>query len=552
MYAVKDKSKNFRELLFNLPQYYEGKDVFREVDGEGIAPTSAEQFKDMVVGLASALADLGVLPDGKVAVIGETSVKWIAAYFAAVTGGGVIVPVDKELPDDEIAEVINDSGAVAVVYAKSYSGVIRGIQDNLKAVRHYIGMAGGGDGHLAFDELVDKCRAPGDAAYMATNLDENALSSLLYTSGTTGKSKGVMLTQWNILQDARGLVKLVKYRPTTMSVLPIHHSYEFAAGIMAALMAGTTICINDSLRNFMPNLQRFSPHMMYIVPAFAEMIYARIWQGAKAAGSEQQLKAAIVKSNALLEQGEDRRAAFFSGIKEQLGGNLEFMISGGAPLPKHVPAAFRELGITLIEGYGITECAPVVSVNPDQQPKDGSIGLPIFCCDVKIKDKNVEGNGEIWAKGDNVMLGYYKNPAATAEVMEDGWFNTGDIGYMDEDGYLFITGREKNLIVLSNGKNVYPEEIEGYLMRVPYIKEVMVYAPLEDGLSEVRLMAEVFVDEQKRAEMDAAALQSELEADIAEVNKTLPTYKQVRDVRVRDREFEKTTKKTIKRFTVTR
>lgn len=360
-YEVKDKSKNFRELLFSLPEYYGEKDVFREVEGEGIRATSASQFKDMTANLGAALIDMGVLPGGKVAVVGETSVKWIATYFAVVGGGGVIVPVDKELPDDEMAEVINDSGAVAFVYSSSYAVVAKNIRPIIPNVEHFINM-GEGEG-LSFDLLVKKGGELGQAAFIGAALDENALSSLLYTSGTTGKSKGVMLSQHNILCGARGAVMQLKYLDTIMSILPIHHSYEFTHGIVGSLVSGTTICINDSLRNFAANLQRFSPQMMFLVPAIAEMMYSRIWQGAKAAGIEQQLKDAIAKSNQLLAQGIDKRAEFFDGIKKQLGGNLTFLLSGGAPLSKFYPEAFRELGILLIEGYGITECSPLVSVN---------------------------------------------------------------------------------------------------------------------------------------------------------------------------------------------
>jgi long-chain acyl-CoA synthetase len=315
-YEVADKSNNFRSCCWPFRSITAVKTFFARWRTRGEAC-----FRGAVHGHGRRLwrgaAGYGCAPGNKVAVIGETSAKWIATYFAVVSGGGVIVPVDKELPDDEIAEVINDSGAVAVVFSHSYSGVIGGIKDSLANAGYFIDMAGGDA--MSFDSLVERGKTLGGNGFMFVELDGDALSSLLYTSGTTGKSKGVMLTQRNILEGARGAVMQLRYRDTTMSVLPIHHSYEFTHGIVGSLMTGTTVCINDSLRNFAANLERFGPHMMFIVPAFAEMIYARIWQGAKASGNEQQLKDAIAKSNALLGQGVDRRAEFFWRNKKTAG-----------------------------------------------------------------------------------------------------------------------------------------------------------------------------------------------------------------------------------------
>ncbi|MDL2236623.1 AMP-binding protein [Christensenellaceae bacterium OttesenSCG-928-K19] len=542
---------SFRELMETCPAVYQGRDMFREKDGEGIKNTSCEEFADIVNSLGAALLEKG-LADGKIAVIGETSVKWIATYFAAVCGGGVIVPVDKELPEDEIANVLNDSGAAAVVYSATFKEVMESIKGSLPNVECFIGMAERDDASafLSFDRLVEHGKTLDQTAYKNSAANEGQLSSLLYTSGTTGKSKGVMLTQKNILSAAAGELRHMRPGKVCMSVLPIHHSYEFAHGIMMEIMGGVTICINDSPRYFLQNLQLFKPDMLTLVPLYVEMMYRKIWANAKANGGEEQLKQALQKSEELMAQGVDKRRELFKDIIDALGGNLKLIICGGAPLAAFYSKAFRDFGILLLQGYGITECSPLVSVNPDWENKDGSIGLPISCCRVTIREEAEDGSGEIWVKGDNVMLGYYKNPQATAEVLQDGWFNTGDIGHLDEDGYLFITGRKKNLIVLSNGKNVYPEEIEGYLMRIPYIKEVVVYAPLADGLSETGLVAEIYPEETHAAQYTAEELQKQLENDIAEVNKSLPGYKQVHEFKLRDTEFEKTTKKSIKRFVI--
>ncbi|HBU11248.1 MAG TPA: AMP-dependent synthetase [Clostridiales bacterium] len=546
-----DDSTTFRALLERCPAYYGGKDMFREKDGGGVKSTSCEEFAAMVRALGAALLEKD-LPGRKVAVIGETSVKWIAAYFATVTGGGVIIPVDKELPDDEIANVLNDSGAAAIVYAPSFSGIMRNIEKDVPGIRYFIGMEEEQpDGKfISFDDLVAHGKTLDQSAYQSQKIADGQLSTILYTSGTTGRSKGVMLTQKNILRSAQGLLGYVKMGDVCMSVLPIHHSYEFTAGIIVAMMSGMTICVNDSPRYFLQNLQLFKPDTLTLVPLYVEMIYKKIWANAKANGSEQQLEDTLQKSEGLLARGEDLRRDLFKDILDALGGNLRRIVCGGAPLAAFYPQAYFDFGVNILQGYGITECAPVVSINHDDHNKYGSIGLPLSCNRVIIRDVDADGDGEIWVKGENVMLGYYKNPQATAEVMDDGWFNTGDIGHIDEDGFLFITGRKKNLIVLSNGKNVYPEEIEGYLQRIPYIKEVVVYAPGEESLTGVGLCAEIFLDEQTLSTHGKEECMAMLKRDIAAVNKPLPGYKQIDDFKLRDTEFEKTTKKSIKRFTV--
>ncbi len=544
-----EQSKNFAELLENCIEYYGELPIFVEKDGAGgLTEYSASEFRDMAVAFGAALLSRGLLAGGKVAVLGETSVRWVATYFAVVCGGGVIVPVDKELPEDEMANVLNESGAGALVFSASLKEVAEAVRGRLNGGCELICISDE-PGYSSFDELAREGRQNGLDKYLSVETDENALSSLLFTSGTTGKSKGVMLSQRNILRAAQGGNQLFIVGKRLMSVLPIHHSYEFTHGIIQPITNGATICINDSPRYFLQNIQLFQPETIFLVPAYVEMIYKKIWATAKEAGTEQQLRALIEKSRSELAQGQDNRAVYFKSIRDSLGGNLSRIPTGGAPLAAFYSQAFDDLGIQLLQGYGITECSPLVSVNRNGFNKHGSVGLPIGCCEVRVMDKDEEGDGDIWVRGDNVMLGYYKNPQATAEVMDGEWFNTGDVGYVDEDGFLYITGRKKNLIVLSNGKNVYPEEIEGYLCRIPYIKEVVVYAIMEDGM-ETKLHAEIYVDEAGRQGRDDAQLKADLKSDMEQVNRSLPGYKQVHDFALRDNEFEKTTKRSIKRFTI--
>ncbi len=519
---------NFAELLSRSKEYYGTKDMFRENDGDGVKATSAQEFERLVYSIGSAFLDMGLL-DGKVALIGDPSVDWIAVYFATVTGGGVIVPMDRELPENEIANILCGSGAGAVVFSPSMAAVMDSIKPRLDGGVRYI-CTGGGPGNL--DETAQRGIDLGFDAYLAVQTDPEALATLLYTSGTTGKSKGVMLSQKNILQCARGANELFDIHDVSMLVLPLHHSYGFALGIVQAIAHGTTICVSGSPRRFFQNLLLFAPESMFLVPAYVELIYKRTQAYLKEAGL-----------------AADDAAA----IKKFLGGNLTLLICGGAPLPKFYCGAMRGMGVTLIEGYGITECSPLVSVNRERYYADGSVGIPITCCEVSIRNEDSGGEGEIWVRGGNVMLGYYNNESATAEVMDGDWFDTGDIGHVDGGGFLYITGRKKNLIVLSNGKNVYPEEIEDYLLAgVPQIKEAVVYAREESGVGETVLRAELFLDEALCSGLSENELRGVLDAGIYEVNKALPGYKQVCGYDIRESEFEKTTKKSIKRFAATK
>lgn len=542
--------RTFKELTYAADCIYSGRDMFREKEGKTVVGTTPEAFRSLTMRIGAALMTRKLLEGKRIALIGETSVEWIASYYATVIGGGVVVPIDKELPDEEIANIINESGSNTVIYSESFLTVMENISEKTPNVTHFIGMAASpiGGRFFSLKHFVENADFDSIDNFESIETDPLALCAILYTSGTTGKSKGVMLSQRNILECARGHSEFFKQGDVCMSVLPIHHSYEFSIGIVGSIINGSTICINDSLRYFMPNLELFKPKCMYVVPAFVEMLYNKIWAKAKAEGREEVLRALIEKSNKERERGEDNRAEYFKDIKDALGGELDLLISGGAPLSPFYSKAFRDLGITLLQGYGITECSPLVSVNPQWANKDGSIGPVISCCDAKISDIDENGNGEIWVKGDNVMLGYYNDPEGTEEVMDGEWFDTGDIGYVDEDGYIYITGRRKNLIILANGKNIYPEEIEEYLSVIPYIKDVVVIAASAENGTDKEIVAEIVVEDNLKNNLNQEEIAALLKEDIAEINKKLPLFKQVNNFHLRDKDFEKTTKKTIKRF----
>lgn len=332
-----------------------------------------------------------------------------------------------------------------------------------------------------------------------------------------------------------------------LSVLPYHHTYEAVAGILVALHKHACICINDSLKNVLKNLQLFKPDYIYLVPAFTEVFYKNIWNNAVKAGKDKTLKKVIPISNHLRTIGIDLRQKLFRSIHEAFGGNLKEIICGGAPIRPEVGKFFNDIGIALLNGYGITECSPLVSVNRMKFNDSSTVGVILPCCEVKLENINVEGDGEICVKGDIVMKGYYKDPKRTAKVLKNGWFNTEDYGSMNKKGQLVINGRKKNLIVLNNGKNVYPEEIENYLLSIPYIKEVIVKAKKNKSGQEVSLCAEVFLDQEKIEELELTNIKETLKQDIADVCQELPIFKKITEIEIRKDEFEKTTTNKIKR-----
>ena len=539
---------DLKDLLSKAESKFRERDAFRFKTPDGIQSKTYEQFAKDVNALGTALLCEG-FSGKRIALLGETSYEWVVSYFAVTCGVGVVVPIDKELPDGEIANIIADSGATAVIFSAAFENAIK----NIRAPRiRYIPMYPCSADwtcpglpellHLGATQV-----SGGNTSYINAGIDPDAMVSLIYTSGTTGKSKGIMLTHRSITAASSGGLSLLKLGRVGLSVLPIHHSFECTHGIIMYLQSGLTICINESIRFFMQNLQLFKPDTICLVPLFLQNMYKKIWEMAAAKGITEQLKAAIVKSNELLCQGIDKRDEFFADIHAAFGGNLKLIISGGAPLSADLMRSFREFGILVLNGYGTSECSPLISVNCNRYYKDGSVGPPIACCRVKIENPDENGEGEVWVRGENVMLGYYKNEQATRDVLVDGWLNTGDIGHMDGD-FLFLTGRSKNIIVLSNGKNVYPEEIEDKLLTIPLIREVVVYAKRSPEGGEAELAAEIFPNYDLAPNASEQELTAMLQKELGEVNKTMPLFQQVHHFNIRNTEFVKTTKKSIKRI----
>ena len=524
--------------------------AFMYKEGKENIEVTYAKFQEDTIALGTAITELG-LNDKHIACIGDNSYKWLTTYLTVLKSDGVFVPVDKELPIEDIINILKSSDSEILFYAEKYEKYVEQILREATNIKFLIGFSRKEESNnvLSYDRFIEDGRKSfnaGNQKYLKLKSNPNSLKLLVYTSGTTGMAKGVMLTENNLISCVYYGLQVATVYDRCLSVLPYHHTYEGVAGILVALHHHSTICINDSLKNVLKNLQFYKPDYIYIVPAFAELFYKKIISNAKENKKYGIMKTMIVVSNALRKIGIDVRKKLFKAVHDAFGGNLREIVCGGAPIRPEVGKFFDDIGIDLLNGYGITECSPLVSVNRPYFNDCRTVGVVLPCCEVKIVNPDEDGNGEVHVKGKIVMLGYYNDEERTKEVLKDGWFNTGDYGNINKKGQLSITGRKKNLIVLNNGKNVFPEEIEAYVARVPYVQEVVVRGIKEDG-REVGLQAEVFLNQDMVKSMGIEDVHEALKKDISNVTKELPVYKKITDIKIRDKEFVKTTTNKIKR-----
>ena len=553
--------------LCDIIERHGNKTLFRYYEGKDIQSMTYATFGTQVREAAAAFTAMGLCGE-KIAVIGETSPQWVCTYLGALAAGCVIVPMDKELDTEEIRRFIAMVDARAIVYSKSFNEkFIKSISDGDTGIRYFIPITPAYDSSfdnkvIAFDQLLTCGRehVERDGYHYPIVRNREKLAEMLFTSGTTGTSKCVMLCQKNIFAAVNAAVETVCFSAddVVVSVLPIHHTYELMC-VLAEMVYGIEICINDSLRHVMKNFQLFKPTGLVLVPLFINTMYAKIWSEAQKSKKETILKAGLATSKTLMAVGIDARRKIFKSVLDAFGGRLDHIICGGAKLNPDLIAAFEDFGISIFEGCGITECSPLTCVTPYFARKYGSVGPAVPCCRVRIDEKtgsgeNEEGyvEGEIQIKGDNVMLGYYNNPEANeAAFTTDGWYRTGDIGYMDGDGYVYITGRMKSVIVLENGKNVFPEEIEEYLGKIDTICESVVVGRKAPDSDAIILTAVVFPAYDKfPTGASEELIRESIRNSINAMNRRLPGFKQVKAVEYRQTEFEKTTSKKIKRHLV--
>ncbi|MBQ7541303.1 MAG: AMP-binding protein [Clostridia bacterium] len=507
--------------------------MFLNFDGEVETKTFRQVFYD-VRGLGQMLYTRG-LRGKKVAILAENSYYWIAAYYSVITGKMTAVPLDPKLSAGELTELMVRSACDAIYYSRHFAPVIEMMrEDENVRLAEYIPIE---DFYTLVQQGYDALAA-GEADYLEDEVLPDDLAFLVYTSGTTGKSKGVMLSQDNVASDATASCRVMT-GGHAIGFLPLNHTFSWVGALFTGCLLTNWGYICHSLKDIQKDILTYQPQNFSAVPLVVETIYERIWKTAKKTGKEDLLKKGLRISRALRKIGIDVRRKIFAQIIENLGGNLEMIVCGGAYMDEKYERGMYDFGIQIINGYGITECSPAVTCNRLDNFRFGSVGLPLPCNEVMIHDPDADGVGEIYVRGSNVMLGYYDDPEATREAFDGDWFKTGDFGYMDADGFLYFRGRKKNLIVLSNGKNISPEELEDKLSTIPYVVESLVYA--EDN----KIAAEVFMDVENYPDAP-----QRLRGDVAAINRTMPLYKQIGKIKTRDTEFPKTTTmKIIRNYT---
>lgn len=513
---------------------------------------SYKEFYDDIKYLGTSLCEMG-FEKMHIANIGANSYDWVNVYMSVVLGEGVYVPIDKELPLQDIINIVNDSDSEVFFYTSRYEKDFMENADQMPNIKYFIGIDREEDegkflSYKKFKEMGKKLYLDGDRRYDALKGDLDKMKILVYTSGTTGKAKGVMLSERNIVSNCYYGLQVATIISRCLSVLPMHHTYEGVIALMASLHIHTTICICSSLKAIVKDLPYYKPDYIFLVPAFLELFYKKIWSNIEKQGKTGLIKTMLKVTRALRKVGIDLRRVIFKQIHEVFGGNLREIVCGGAPIRPEIAQFFTDIGIDVINGYGITECSPLVSVNrPDFMNDPTTVGFVLPNLEIKFENVLDDGQGEICVKGGSVMLGYYKQPELTAEVLKDGWFNTGDYGMFNDNNQLMITGRKKNLIVLRNGKNVFPEELEDIILSIPYVMEAIVYSIKDDDGLEDALGCQVFLSEESVKEMNIENPNEQITKDIAEKFAELPAYKHISEVIVRDHEFVKTTTNKIKR-----
>ncbi len=530
--------------------------------------TTFAEFKEDVDALGTALIKLLNQKDKRIIIIGETQYDWYASYMAMLCGVGIAVPVDKELPINELENLIRRSRATAIIYSKQKEDEIKKIRESIPEIDFFIEMKsnkpleGKDVGIRYLIETGKKIIKSGDNSFEKIEIDPEEFKVLIFTSGTTSNAKGVMICNRNLAENINAVNAYVKLYPNDMlfSVLPLHHTYESTIGFLLPIAVGASVAICEGLRYIVPNLQEAKPTAVLAVPLLVENIYKKINETIKKSHKDKLVNSMIHVTNGLKSIGIDVKKRVFKEIYDNLGGNLRIIVSAAAPIDKKVGKWVEDIGITFLQGYGLTETAPISAVTPEYKPMVGSAGKTIVQADIKVDNPNENGEGELLIKTPTLMLGYYEDEEETKKaITEDGYFHSGDIGYVDEEGYVYVTGRSKNVIVTQNGKNIYPEEIEMLLEKIPEIKEALVYGKSPEELDvknkndkELIITARVIPNIEEldkiKENMSNEEIYNIIWDRIKEVNKKLTSYKAIKHLELKEGEFEKTSTMKIKRY----
>lgn len=556
-----DKFSNLKEMIELSAKKYGTKPAFKyktDVAGE-FKFITYNQFLQDINSLGTKLINMG-LSGKRIAIIGENRYEWSLAYMAIACGTGVVVPLDKMLPANELETLIVRSGVEAIFYSSKYDDVMQDIRKRQTTdLRYYISMdlEKRENGVYSQKELVKNGKElmeKGNKKFLDAKINNETMGFMLFTSGTTAMSKAVMLSHKNIATNLMDIAKVLYLdeKDTLLSFLPLHHTFECTVGFLYPISRGSSIAYCAGIRHIASDIKDYQITAMISVPALYENIYKRLMKNIEKKGKLPEVEKMIKLTNIISKVGINFRRVIFKDIIDGFGGKLRLLVNGAAALSPEVEKGFNDLGITTVQGYGLTETSPVISAGTDFEQKIGSVGKVFPSVKLKIVNKDENGIGEIFVKGPTVMLGYYQNEEATKAVLDKGWFNTGDLGYVDKKGFLFLCGRKKSVIVLKNGKNVFPEEIETVINKIEGVKESFVYGkPEEDDEIDLKICAKIVYDKDIMKEVYGACSDEEIKETlwekIKEINKTMPAYKYVKEISVTEEELIKTTTQKIKR-----
>ena len=546
---------NVKEIIYNVADKYAEQDAFviKEQEGKDVKYKNItyKAFLEDINKLGTAFFNMG-LKKQRVAVIGKNRYEWILTHFTNLLGGGVSVPLDKDLQYEELENSLARSKATAIVFDPKLKESIMKIKENKKTrLKQFICMDKD-ENFICINELIEvgeKSIKEGNKEYINAEIDENEMNILLFTSGTTSNSKAVMLSQKNVASNiyAMQCVEDIRSTDTNIVFLPLHHIFGSTC-ILVMIASGVKNVFPDGLRYIQKNLNEYKVTLFVGVPILIEAIYKTLMKEVEKQGKTKMINTAMKISNFLLKFKIDIRRKIFKQIIDALGGELRLLISGGAPADSKISEGFNSLGINIVQGYGLTETAPVIAAESYFAVRNGSVGKPMINDTIEIFEPDEDGIGQIRVKGPNVMLGYYDMPEQTESVLKDGWFYTGDLGYFDKDGFLFVTGRSKSMIVLKNGKKVFPEELETLVNRLKYVTESMVFGlPDKDDENDVKLSVKVVYNKEETKDKTEEEIREIIWDSIKELNKTFPRYKHIQNMILTDKELIKTTTKKVKR-----
>ncbi len=550
-----------QDLVLQSAKKFGPKIALEDLNETPLSKLTFRELLENVLMFGSALKDLGIKEGAHVALIGENRVQWSLSFLTLMSFNYVVVPIDKNLPQNEVMNIIHESDSEAIIFSGSFAGMIAGAKSSLKKLKNYICMDETREDKeflnmlslISNAKIIDQSKLP--------YVNPNNLAEIIFTSGSLGRAKGVMLSQKNLASNLVAMVSmiLITDKDRFLSVLPIHHTYECTCGMLCPLYCGASVHYARSLKTVVDDLQKVRATILLAVPLLYDKMFKRIIKGIK----ENKVKSIIVPplvkfTNIFALVGfKEFKKKVFHELHEKFGGSIRLFIAGGAAPDPMVAKGLREFGFNFVQGYGLTETSPILTLNRLDAFKDNAAGIALPGIDIKINQPDENGSGEIWVKGPSIMLGYYKNEKLTQDAFSEGWFRTGDIGFIDEDGFLHINGRKKNVIISKSGKNVFPEEVEDILVRSPFILECLVFGEEDPKQGEV-ISAQIVVDaeafielaESQNIPITEELMKKTIAHEIEKTNKELSSYKQIKNFYLREKEFEKTTTQKIKRYLI--